>query len=34
MNAFVRYPSWSPTGLQMAYEYAETSGNIWMMDLK
>ena len=34
MNAFVRYPSWSPAGNQMAYEYAETSGNIWLMDLK
>lgn len=34
MNAFVRYPSWSPTGTQMAYEYSETTGNIWLMDLK
>jgi Tol biopolymer transport system component len=34
MNAFVRYPSWSPAGNQMAYEYAETAGNIWVMDLK
>ena len=34
MNAFVRYPSWSPAGNQMAYEYAETSGNIWLMDMK
>jgi len=34
MNAFVRYPSWSPLGTQMAYEYSETTGNIWLMDLK
>jgi Tol biopolymer transport system component len=34
MNAFVRYPSWSALGTQMAYEYSETTGNIWLMDLK
>ncbi len=34
MNAFVRYPAWSPTGNQMAYEYSETTGNIWLMDLQ
>ena len=34
MNAFVRYPAWSPTGNQMAYEYSESTGNIWLMDLK
>jgi Tol biopolymer transport system component/serine/threonine protein kinase len=34
MNAFVRYPSWSPLGNQMAYEYSEITGNIWLMDLK
>jgi eukaryotic-like serine/threonine-protein kinase len=33
-NSFVRYPSWSPLGNQIAYEYAETSGNIWLMELK
>ncbi len=33
-NAFVRYPAWSPLGNQIAYEYAETSGNIWLMELK
>ncbi|PWT92937.1 MAG: hypothetical protein C5B55_05450 [Blastocatellia bacterium] len=33
LNAFVRYPSWSPLG-QIAYEYAETTGNIWMVDVK
>jgi Tol biopolymer transport system component len=33
-NSFVRYPAWSPLGNQIAYEYAETSGNIWLMELK
>jgi TolB protein len=34
LNAFVRYPVWSPRGNQIAYEYAETTGNIWLMELK
>jgi len=34
LNAFVRYPAWSPLGNQNAYEYAETTGNIWVADLK
>ena len=33
-NSFVRYPAWSPLGNQIAYEYAETAGNIWLMELK
>jgi Tol biopolymer transport system component len=33
-NAYVRYPAWSPLGTQMAYEYSEITGNIWLMDLK
>lgn len=32
-NSYVRYPAWSPRGNQIAYEYAETTGNIWLMDL-
>jgi TolB protein len=32
LNAFVRYPAWSPK--QIVYEYAETTGNIWMLELK
>jgi Tol biopolymer transport system component/DNA-binding winged helix-turn-helix (wHTH) protein len=34
LNAFVRYPAWSPLGNQIAYEYTETTGNIWMMELR
>jgi Tol biopolymer transport system component len=34
LNAFVRYPAWSPLRNQIIYEYAETTGNIWMMELK
>ncbi len=34
LNAFVRYPEWSPLGNQIVYEYAETSGNIWLLELK
>jgi TolB protein len=34
LNSFVRYPTWSPLGNQIAFEYAETTGNIWIADLK
>lgn len=34
LNAFVRYPAWSPEGKQIVYEYAEAFGNIWLMELK
>lgn len=33
-NAYVRYPAWSPQGNQIAYEYTETSGNVWVIELK
>ena len=33
-NAFVRYPSWSPRGDQIVYEYSETNGNIWTTRVK
>ncbi len=33
-NTYVRYPSWSPHGDQIVYEYAETTGNIWTMRVK
>ena len=34
LNAFVRYATMSPRGNQIAYEYTETSGNIWMLQFK
>ena len=34
LNSLVRYPSWSPLGNQVVYEYSETTGNIWMSELK
>jgi Tol biopolymer transport system component/DNA-binding winged helix-turn-helix (wHTH) protein len=34
LNSFVRYPAWSPLGNQVVYEYSETTGNIWIADLK
>jgi len=34
LNAYVRYPAWSPAGDQIAYEYAETTGNIWLAELQ
>jgi Tol biopolymer transport system component len=33
-NIYVRYPAWSPRGDRIVYEYAETAGNIWVMELK
>lgn len=34
LNAYVRYPAWSPLGNQIVYEHAETTSNIWMLELK
>src|SRR5207253_1973269 len=34
LNSYVRYPAWSPLGNQIAYEYAETTGNISLMEMK
>jgi Tol biopolymer transport system component len=33
-NAYVRYPAWSPLGDQIVYEYAETTGNVWMAEFR
>jgi Tol biopolymer transport system component/DNA-binding winged helix-turn-helix (wHTH) protein len=33
-NHYVRYPAWSPDGKTIVYEYAETTGNIWMLENK
>lgn len=34
LNAFVRYPAWSPLGDKIVYEYSETTGNIWLLELE
>jgi Tol biopolymer transport system component/DNA-binding winged helix-turn-helix (wHTH) protein len=34
LSDFVRYPDWSPDGKFIAYEYAETKGNIWMLEVE
>ena len=34
LNVYVRYPVWSPANDRIAFEYAETTGNIWMVELK
>ncbi|MEO6324976.1 MAG: hypothetical protein ABIT01_03940, partial [Thermoanaerobaculia bacterium] len=31
LNAYVRYPDWSPKGDRIAYEYGETTGHLWTM---
>ncbi len=33
-NAYVRFPSWSPLGNQIVYEYTEVKGNIYVMYLR
>jgi Tol biopolymer transport system component len=32
LNAYVRYPAWSPRGDRIVFEYAETTGNVWMVE--
>jgi Tol biopolymer transport system component len=32
LGAYVRYPAWSPRGDALVYEYAETTGNVWLLD--
>lgn len=32
INAYVRYPAWSPQGNRIVFEYAETTGNVWMIE--
>src|SRR5581483_11620108 len=34
LSEYVRYPVWSPVGNQVVYEHGETTGNVWIMDLK
>lgn len=33
-NHYVRYPDWSPDGKAIVYEYAEITGNIWVLENK
>ncbi len=33
LRSYVRYPAWSPKGDQIVYEFAETKGNIFLVDL-
>ena len=33
-NTYVRYPAWSPRDDQIVFEYAETKGNIWLIEMK
>jgi Tol biopolymer transport system component len=33
INGFVRAPAWSPLGDKIAYEYNESLGNLWMIEL-
>ena len=33
-NHYVRYPTWSPLGNQIVYEYGESTGSVWLMELK
>lgn len=33
-NTYVRYPVWSPLSNQIVYEFGETTGNIWLLELK
>ena len=34
INTYARYPTISPAGDIVAYEYAETTRNVWMVELK
>lgn len=33
-NIYVRNPVWSPRNDQIVYEYGETTGNVWLLELK
>ncbi len=34
LDAYLRYPAWSPLGNQIVFERAETAGAIWLRDYK
>jgi Tol biopolymer transport system component len=31
-NVYLRYPAWAPGGDRVVFEYAETTGNIWLLE--
>ncbi len=33
-NHYVRYPTWSPLRNQIVFEYGESTGSVWLMELK
>lgn len=33
LNTYLRYPAWSPAGDAVYYELAETTGNVWLVEL-
>ncbi len=32
LNAYVRYPAWSPAGDRIVYEVAQTAGDLWLVE--
>jgi Tol biopolymer transport system component/DNA-binding winged helix-turn-helix (wHTH) protein len=34
VRTFVRYPSWSPRGDQIVYEFGDVRGNVWLLNLR
>jgi Tol biopolymer transport system component len=34
LNAYFRYPAWSPRANQIVSEYSESRGNIYLMELR
>lgn len=34
VRVFVRYPTWSPRGDSIVYEYGDVRGNVWLLELR
>jgi Tol biopolymer transport system component/DNA-binding winged helix-turn-helix (wHTH) protein len=34
VRTFVRYPTWSPRGDQIVYEYGDIRGNVWLLNIR
>ena len=34
VRTFLRYPTWSPRGDQIVYEYGDVRGNVWLLELR